>query len=103
MKARRRRIELKHALARELKHQEFSFYFERERAILEIARVVRDARLRAGLTQAEIAKRARTSQSAIARLESGADRRIPSLDLLDRIAGALQARLHVRFEQKRAA
>jgi len=103
MKAKRKRVTLKEALSRELKDPEFSFYFQREQAISEIASLVRDARLRAGLTQAQLAKKAQSSQVVIARLESGTDQRIPSLDLLERIASALKAKLLVRFEYKQVA
>ncbi|MBI2227941.1 MAG: helix-turn-helix transcriptional regulator [Deltaproteobacteria bacterium] len=103
MKAKRKRIALKEVLSRELKDPEFSFYFQREQAISEIARLVRDARLKAGLTQAQLAKKAQSSQVVIARLESGTDQRIPSLDLLERIASALKAKLLVRFEYRQVA
>lgn len=98
-----KRIALKDVLKKEMKDPEFKFYFEREKAISECARLVRDARFKAGLTQMELAHRAKTSQAVIARLESGADQRIPSLDLLERIAGALKARLMLSFEYRRAA
>ena len=103
MKAKRKRVTLKETLSRELKDPEFSFYFQREQAVSEIARLVRDARLKAGLTQAQLAKKAQSSQVVIARLESGTDQRTPSLDLLDRIANALKAKLLVRFEYKQVA
>jgi ribosome-binding protein aMBF1 (putative translation factor) len=103
MKAKSKRIALKDVLQRELKDPEFSFYFQREKAISEIARLVRDARLKAGLTQAQLAKKAQSSQVVIARLESGTDGRVPSLDLLERIASALKAKLLVRFEYKKVA
>jgi ribosome-binding protein aMBF1 (putative translation factor) len=103
MKAKRKRIPLNDVLKRELKDAEFGFYFEREKSISEIARLVRDARLKAGLAQAQLAKRSQTSQAVIARLESGTDQRIPSLDLLERIASALKAKLLVRFEYKEVA
>lgn len=45
------------------------------------------ARLRAGLTQAEVAQRIGTTQSAISRAESG--RRMPSIAFLDRFARAV--------------
>jgi len=103
MKAKRKRIALKDVLKRELKDPQFSFYYRREKANSEIAQLVRDARLRAGLTQAQLAEKAQSSQVVIARLESGTDDRVPSLDLLERIATALKARLLVRFEYKNVA
>src|SRR5436309_9769497 len=45
--------------------------------------LVREARKRAALTQAELADRASTTQSAIARLESG--RTSPSLEQVERL------------------
>lgn len=57
--------------------------------------LIREARRRAGLTQAELARRAGTTQSAIARVERG--RSIPSLDHVRRLVWAcgfdLQPRL----------
>ena len=103
MKAKSKRIALKDVLRRELKDPEFGFYFRREKAVSEIARLVRNARLKAGLTQAQLAKKAQSSQVVIARLESGTDGRVPSLDLLERIANALKAKLLVRFEYKEVA
>ena len=103
MKAKSKRIALKDVLRRELKDPEFGFYFRREKAVSEIARLVRDARLKAGLTQAQLAKKAQSSQVVIARLESGTDGRVPSLELLERIANALKAKLLVRFEYKEVA
>jgi transcriptional regulator with XRE-family HTH domain len=55
------------------------------------------ARARSGLTQAEIAKRMGTTQSAVARLET---ERLPSLRTLKRYAEAVGARLVVRLESK---
>ncbi len=54
------------------------------------------ARARAGLTQEQLAERMGTTQSAIARLESG--RRVPSVKTLERFAAATGTRLVVRFE-----
>lgn len=48
--------------------------------------LIREARLRAGLTQAEVARRLGTGQSVIARWESG--RRSPTFETVVRAIGA---------------
>ena len=60
------------------------------------------ARTEAGLTQAEVAARTGTTQSAIARLESGAAKHSPSIATLQRYAGALGHRVEVRSAKRRA-
>jgi ribosome-binding protein aMBF1 (putative translation factor) len=69
---------------------------ERELVNLEIAQLVYDARQAAGLTQKELARRVRTTQSVIARLED-ADYRGHSLTMLQRIAKALDLQLSLQF------
>ena len=59
--------------------------------------MVKQARTVAGLTQAQLAARAATTQAVIARIEGG-KAFTASLDLLDRIARALGGRLSVEFE-----
>jgi predicted transcriptional regulator len=53
------------------------------------------ARLRAGLSQVELAERMGTSQSAIARLESG--RTLPSAKTLIRFAEATNSKIQLRL------
>ncbi|MFO1281529.1 MAG: helix-turn-helix transcriptional regulator [Burkholderiales bacterium] len=55
------------------------------------------ARAESGLTQAEVAVRVGTTQSAIARLESATSGHSPSIATLQRYAQALGCRLEVRF------
>jgi transcriptional regulator with XRE-family HTH domain len=55
------------------------------------------ARATAGITQAEIAERIGTTQSAIARLESGRGKHSPSLATLQKYANALGCRLELRL------
>ncbi|HEU5350553.1 MAG TPA: helix-turn-helix transcriptional regulator [Terracidiphilus sp.] len=61
----------------------------------EISMELIRARLRAGLSQAELAARMGTSQSAIARLESG--QTLPSTKTLLRYAKATASKIHVRL------
>ena len=103
MKSKRKLITLQEVLTKELKDPELRFYFEQRQAVTRIARLVRDVRQHASLTQAELAKKAGTTQTVISRLESGSDSRIPSMELLYRIANALKAKLVVLFEYKKAA
>ncbi len=61
----------------------------------EISAELLRARLRAGLSQAELAARMSTSQSAIARLESG--QALPSTKTLLRFAQATGSKIQVRL------
>ena len=67
----------------------------------ELARLLIEARTGAGLTQAQLAKRMKTTQSVIARLESG--RVHPSTKTLERIARATGTRLRISFDPAGAA
>ncbi|MEO8370803.1 MAG: helix-turn-helix transcriptional regulator [Candidatus Solibacter sp.] len=61
-----------------------------------LARAVINARVMAGLTQEQLAQRMGTTQSVIARLESGRTR--PSTQTLERLAVATGTRLQISFE-----
>jgi len=77
--------------------------YRREYDLLEeefaLAAAVAKARQRAGLSQAELARRMKTTQSTIARLESGRGR--PSTRTLTRFAKATGHRLKISFEPTR--
>ncbi len=64
--------------------------FERMRPEFEIAHALISARVGAGLTQEEVAEKMGTSQSVVARLESG--RSLPSVKSLIRYAKATGTR-----------
>lgn len=66
------------------------------RSEFELARAVIEARVRAGLTQEQLAQRMATTQSVIARLEGGRTR--PSTQTLERLAQATGTRLKISFE-----
>jgi transcriptional regulator with XRE-family HTH domain len=61
-----------------------------------VGSAVRAARKRVGMSQAELARKAGTSQPSIARLEQG--RVSPTVISLERIARALKSELVVDFE-----
>ncbi|MEP7353286.1 MAG: helix-turn-helix transcriptional regulator [Acidobacteriota bacterium] len=65
-----------------------------------LSRAVIAARVTAGLTQEQLAQRMETTQSAIARLESG--RTHPSTQTLERLAAATGTTLKISFEVPRA-
>jgi len=86
-----------------LENPEVRIRYQEERSKTEIAATIRAARKRAGLTQEQLAKKIGSTQSVIARLESGNDARSPTLPLLARIAGACNEELEIRFSFKKAA
>jgi len=69
---------------------------DEEKTKTEIARIIRTARERAGLSQREFASLAGTTQAVVARLELGTDRRMPSLMLIFRLLKAVNARLEIQ-------
>jgi transcriptional regulator with XRE-family HTH domain len=66
-----------------------------------VASVLIEARTRAKLSQAALARKMGTSQSTIARLESGAAK--PSLSTLERFAKATGMTMRVVFEPAKAS
>lgn len=62
----------------------------------QLVRILVEARMRAGLSQTELAKRMKTSQSYVARIESGQVK--PSTGALERLAKATGSRLKISFE-----
>lgn len=73
--------------------------YERARRSYEFAEQVRALRVRAGISQSELARRIGTTQSAVARLEGGGV--FPTIATLERVAEALGAELVVRLRSRR--
>lgn len=84
----------------QLKDPEFSQEYEKQAMISLIAQKAYDLRIEAGLTQKTMAERSQTTQQVIARIESGKDQRVPSLDLLSRIAHAAGKNLNISFSPR---
>jgi DNA-binding XRE family transcriptional regulator len=85
-------------LRREMRDKEFAAEYEALGKEYELAKEFVRLRKAQKLTQAELARRAGTSQPAIARLESGTYRNL-SLSFLRRVAGALRAVPEVRLRR----
>lgn len=63
-----------------------------------VAQKMLSARLKAKLTQQEVAERMGTTQSAVARLESGA--KLPALRTIERYAHALGKHIELKFRSE---
>jgi ribosome-binding protein aMBF1 (putative translation factor) len=90
---------LKDLKERLLKDPEVRKYYDALEEEFALMAAVAQARARSGLSQAELARRMKTTQSTIARLESG--RALPSTRTLARFAKATGHRLKISFEPVR--
>jgi transcriptional regulator with XRE-family HTH domain len=91
-------IPLKKVAKRWMKELGFKEGYEALEEEFSLASLLIDARTRSNLTQAELAERMGTSQSTIARLESGKAK--PSLSTLRRLAKATGTQLKITLEPK---
>ena len=69
--------------------------YDEQEAEFSLVKTMIQARMNAGLTQEQVAERMGTTQSAIARIESG--KTLPSMKTLTRYAKVLNMRPDVRF------
>ena len=79
-----------------MKNPEYKAEYEALAGEFQLAKLLIEARTRAGLSQPKLARRMKTSQSYIARLESGSV--TPSTRALERFAAATGSRLRITFE-----
>ena len=84
-------------LREELKDPEFRKEWEAREPERNLMRAILDARIKRKMTQAEIAKKAGTTQSAIARFEAGNTN--PTLGFVSRLSRAVGARLEIKLRQ----
>jgi len=92
----RKTISANEAIARWREDSEFRAAYDALGEEYAIASQIIEARARAGLTQDELASRMHTSQSSIARLESGRSK--PSVTTLEKLAAATNSRLRLTLE-----
>ncbi|MBR1641785.1 MAG: helix-turn-helix transcriptional regulator [Butyrivibrio sp.] len=74
---------------------DFKKEYEALQPEMDITRAILDARIRAGMTQMELAEKSGISQADICRLEKGT--RNPSIALLKRLAEAMDSTLRIEF------
>jgi ribosome-binding protein aMBF1 (putative translation factor) len=96
-------VPLKKVLEKKIKDPEFRLHFNASKDLTQLCHSISQARHARGITQLALAEAAGTTQSVIARLESGNNGRMPSLELLGRVAKALKLSLVVGFEKLKAA
>jgi transcriptional regulator with XRE-family HTH domain len=94
--------DLKQFKARALARPEVKREYDRLAAEFEFLDEILKARSAAGLTQADVAARIGTTQSAVARLESAIGKHSPSIATLQRYASALGYRLQVRLVKEQS-
>ncbi|WP_026522431.1 helix-turn-helix domain-containing protein [Butyrivibrio sp. VCB2001] len=78
---------------------DFKKEYEALQPEMNITRAILDARIRAGMTQMELAEKSGISQADICRLEKGT--RNPSIALLKRLAEAMDSTLRIEFVPKK--
>lgn len=81
-----------------LKDPEIRAEYEKQQPEFALIQAMLDARMRKGITQKEIARRMKTKQSVISRLETGNAN--PSVAFLKKLASALNTNLEIRFIPK---
>lgn len=79
-----------------MKNPKYKTEYEALGKEFQLARALIEARTRAGLSQTQLARRMKTSQSYVARIEGGQVR--PSTAALERLAKATGSRLTITFE-----
>lgn len=83
-------------LKESLKDLAFRQAWEESEVEYQVARQIITKRLQKHMTQVELAKKAKTTQAVISRIERMTTN--VSVDLLKRIAGAFEAKLRVQLE-----
>lgn len=83
-------------LADLMKDPEFACAYEDSVEEFALAREIIKARASAGLSQQELARKMETTQSVVARLESG--HHLPSMSTLKKLAKATRTKLSIHLE-----
>jgi len=81
---------------KKLKDKVIRSFYDEEKTKSDIAKMIRNAREKAGLSQRELASKANTTQAVVSRIESGSDSRMPSITLIHKLLTAADAKLEIR-------
>ena len=84
MKPRKQKT-LKNYIKSKTKSDEFTPAYEEVKMHLKMAHLLEKLRIKANMTQAQLAKKASVSQPMIARLERGDQDRVPTLSTINKI------------------
>ena len=90
---------LKSDIKNKTKNGEFKLMYEEVQMHLKIAHLVEKLRLKADMTQAQLAKKSSVSQPMIARLERGDQDRVPTLSTINKIFKALGHEVEVGIKK----
>ena len=82
-------------LKEQMKDPEFRREWEKSEPHYQLTKAIIKARIEKKLTQKELAKRAKTTQAVISRVQNASVS--PTLDLLQRIAEAMAKKLEIKF------
>lgn len=86
-------------ISEQLHDEKFKEEYNKELIINALAEEVYRLRTTHNLTQKELAERVGTTQPVIARLETGRDTRVPSLEMLIKIATACDTSFQIQLGQ----
>lgn len=79
-----------------LKNSDVKKAYDAMKSEFDLARALIAERLKADLTQEEVAKKMKTTQSVVARLESGVQK--PSFKTIENYAKAIGKRIEIQFK-----
>lgn len=94
-------IGLNEILAKELKDNDLKLLFDERKFYLQIAHLISDLREKTGLSQAELARKAKISQPMVARLEKGDHQRTPTFDTIYKILKALGYVMSINVQKEK--
>ena len=90
---------LKNYIKSKNKNDEFRLMYEEVKMHLKIAHLIEELRLKANMTQSQLAKKSSVSQPMIARLEKGDQDRVPTLSTINKVFKALGYEIEVGIKK----